>query len=189
MALAAVVLGDRLRVRPFAKGTAWSWLPFAVGIPLLPVYGWLGAAGALPAFFAVLVPVAMLAGAALAIANARRRLERDTGGRRRLGRPTRSGRAAAWWLPRPAVRGRAVASAALATPSVAVGAQPAALAGVAAWAALVILVGRAAWAPGRRPGRATGMGVEAVGIAVLAVGMGRRGHRRSPDGQAAAGIG
>ena len=33
-----------------AKGTAWSWLPFAVGIPLLPVYGWLGAAGALPAF-------------------------------------------------------------------------------------------------------------------------------------------
>ena len=28
-----------------AKGTAWSWLPFAVGIPILPVYGWLGAAG------------------------------------------------------------------------------------------------------------------------------------------------
>ena len=25
-----------------AKGTAWSWLPFAVGIPLLPVFGWLG---------------------------------------------------------------------------------------------------------------------------------------------------
>ena len=27
------------------KGTAWSWLPFAVGIPLLPVYGWVGATG------------------------------------------------------------------------------------------------------------------------------------------------
>ena len=26
-----------------AKGTAWSWVPFAVGIPILPVYGWLGA--------------------------------------------------------------------------------------------------------------------------------------------------
>ena len=30
------------------KGTAWSWLPFAVGIPLLPVYGWVGAAGTVP---------------------------------------------------------------------------------------------------------------------------------------------
>ena len=28
-----------------AKGTAWSWLPFALGIPLLPVYGWFGATG------------------------------------------------------------------------------------------------------------------------------------------------
>ena len=27
------------------KGTAWSWLPFAVGIPLLPVFGWVGATG------------------------------------------------------------------------------------------------------------------------------------------------
>lgn len=60
-----------------AKGTAWSWLPFAVGIPLLPVYGWLGAAGALPTFFLALVPMAVLAGAALAIANARADLERD----------------------------------------------------------------------------------------------------------------
>ena len=60
-----------------AKGTAWSWLPFAVGIPLLPVYGWLGAAGALPSFFLALVPMAILAGAALAIANARADLERD----------------------------------------------------------------------------------------------------------------
>ena len=37
-----------------AKGTAWSWLPFAVGIPLLPVFGWLGATGTLPAAFAIL---------------------------------------------------------------------------------------------------------------------------------------
>ena len=37
-----------------SKGTAWSWLPFALGIPLLPVFGWLGAAGSLPASFAVL---------------------------------------------------------------------------------------------------------------------------------------
>jgi 4-hydroxybenzoate polyprenyltransferase len=75
--LAVVVLaigyGYDLRV----KGTAWSWLPFAVGIPLLPVYGWLGAAGTLPASFAVLLPVAVVAGTALAIANARADAERD----------------------------------------------------------------------------------------------------------------
>jgi len=75
--LAIVVLtigyGYDLRV----KGTAWSWLPFAVGIPLLPVYGWLGAAGTLPASFAVLLPVAVVAGTALAIANARADAERD----------------------------------------------------------------------------------------------------------------
>ena len=76
-ALAVVVLLIGYGYDLAAKGTAWSWLPFAVGIPLLPVYGWLGAAGALPSFFIALVPMAVLAGAALAIANARADLERD----------------------------------------------------------------------------------------------------------------
>lgn len=62
----------------FAKGTAWSWLPFTLGIPLLPVYGWIGTGAALPPPFAVLVPCAVLAGAALAIANASADVERDT---------------------------------------------------------------------------------------------------------------
>jgi 4-hydroxybenzoate polyprenyltransferase len=60
-----------------AKGTAWSWLPFAIGVPILPIYGWLGSAGSLPPFFIALTPMAILAGAALAIANARADLERD----------------------------------------------------------------------------------------------------------------
>lgn len=60
-----------------AKGTALSWLPFALGIPLLPVYGWLGATGELPAIFLILVPAAANAGAALAIANALVDVERD----------------------------------------------------------------------------------------------------------------
>lgn len=60
-----------------AKGTAWSWLPFAVGIPLLPVFGWFGAVGGLPDVFAVLLPAAVAAGAGLAIANARTDFERD----------------------------------------------------------------------------------------------------------------
>jgi 4-hydroxybenzoate polyprenyltransferase len=76
-ALAVVVLLIGYGYDLVAKGTAWSWLPFAVGIPLLPVYGWLGAAGSLPSFFLALVPMAVLAGAALAIANARADHERD----------------------------------------------------------------------------------------------------------------
>lgn len=60
-----------------AKGTAWSWLPFAIGIPLLPVFGWFGAVGTLPSLFAVLLPAAVMAGAALAIANARADMDRD----------------------------------------------------------------------------------------------------------------
>jgi 4-hydroxybenzoate polyprenyltransferase len=76
-ALAVVVLLIGYGYDLVAKGTAWSWLPFALGIPLLPVYGWLGATGVFPPFFIALVPMTMLAGAALAIANARADLERD----------------------------------------------------------------------------------------------------------------
>jgi 4-hydroxybenzoate polyprenyltransferase len=59
------------------KGTPLSWLPFAIGIPLLPVFGWLGATGDLPGAFVVLLPAAFLAGLALAVANALADLERD----------------------------------------------------------------------------------------------------------------
>jgi 4-hydroxybenzoate polyprenyltransferase len=77
--LGVVVLAIGYGYDLLAKGTAWSWLPFAVGIPVLPIYGWLGAAGSLPTFFISLTPMAVLAGAALAIANARADLERDVG--------------------------------------------------------------------------------------------------------------
>jgi 4-hydroxybenzoate polyprenyltransferase len=59
------------------KGTALSWLPFAAGIPLLPVFAWLGTGRDLPDAFAVLVPAAAIAGAALAIGNALVDVERD----------------------------------------------------------------------------------------------------------------
>ena len=77
VALAAVVLGIGYGYDLLAKGTAWSWLPFAVGIPLLPLYGWLGAAGTVPGWFTALLPMAVLAGTALAIANASADVERD----------------------------------------------------------------------------------------------------------------
>lgn len=75
--LAIVVVAIGLTYDLRLKGTVWSWLPFAVGIPVLPVFGWLGAAGRLPIAFLILVPAAVAAGAALAIANAFVDVERD----------------------------------------------------------------------------------------------------------------
>lgn len=75
LALVGVAIGLAYDLR--LKGTAWSWLPFAVGIPVLPVFGWLGASGQLPTAFLVLIPAAVAAGAALAIANALVDVERD----------------------------------------------------------------------------------------------------------------
>ncbi len=53
-----------------AKGTPWSWVPFALGIPLLPVFGWYGAASTVPDWFVALVPMAAVAGGAIAVGNA-----------------------------------------------------------------------------------------------------------------------
>ncbi|HEY7591084.1 MAG TPA: UbiA family prenyltransferase, partial [Candidatus Limnocylindrales bacterium] len=72
-----LVLGIGYAYDLWLKGTASSWLPFAVGIPLLPVYAWLGAAGSVPPAFTFLLPAAVLAGAALAIANALADAEAD----------------------------------------------------------------------------------------------------------------
>jgi 4-hydroxybenzoate polyprenyltransferase len=95
--LGAVVLAIGAAYDFAAKGTAWSWLPFAVGIPILPVYGWFGATGSLPASFRVLIPMAVLAGAALAIANARADLDTDrASGTSSVA--TRLGTERAWWV-------------------------------------------------------------------------------------------
>jgi geranylgeranylglycerol-phosphate geranylgeranyltransferase len=59
------------------KASRWSWLPFALGLPLLPVYAWVGATGAVPGAFLVLVPMAVIGGAALALANELADAERD----------------------------------------------------------------------------------------------------------------
>ena len=72
----AIGFGYDLRL----KGTGWSWLPFALGVALLPVYAWVGGVGAVPGAFLVLVPAAVAAGAALAIGNALADLERDAAG-------------------------------------------------------------------------------------------------------------
>jgi 4-hydroxybenzoate polyprenyltransferase len=75
LATAGLAVGIAYDLR--LKATVWSWVPYAVGIPLLPVFAWVGATGTLPPAFAILVPIAMLAGAALAVANAIADLDRD----------------------------------------------------------------------------------------------------------------
>ncbi len=59
------------------KATAWAWLPFAIGLPLLPIYAWLGASGRIPGAFILLVALAVPAGAAVALLNGLVDLERD----------------------------------------------------------------------------------------------------------------
>lgn len=167
VALAVVGLAIGLAYDLRAKGTAWSWLPFALGIPLLPVYGWYGATGTLPAVFLVLVPVAALEGAALAIANALADTDRDEAAgvgsiARTLGRP----RAAALVLVLQLVVAAVAVAVAVTT------AAPLGWVAAVVAAAAVPVAGAAAGLAGadRGPGaRAAAWEVQAIGAGVLAV--------------------
>jgi len=149
----------------WAKGTRWSWLPFAIGIPLLPVFAWFGVAGRLPASFAILVPAAMVAGSALAIANTRADLERDTAAAQA---------SVATWLG----EGRAwAASAALFGVVLALalgslwlaGASPGGLVGGIAASAIVAFGVAIAFGPSTTPARRErAWQIQAVGVALLA---------------------
>jgi 4-hydroxybenzoate polyprenyltransferase len=75
VAAAGVGLGYLYDLR--LSRTPWSWLPLAVALPLLPIHAWLGTTGSIPASLAILVPVAILAGAGLALGNGLADLERD----------------------------------------------------------------------------------------------------------------
>lgn len=67
--LAVAGLGTGLLYDLALKRTVVSWLPYALGLPLLPAYAWVAARNALPVAFPLLVGLAMLAGAALSLAN------------------------------------------------------------------------------------------------------------------------
>jgi 4-hydroxybenzoate polyprenyltransferase len=66
---AAGMLGAGLAYDARLKRTAFSWLPFAVAFPLLPLYAWFGAVGEPPPGAQLLLPVAFLAGPTLQLAN------------------------------------------------------------------------------------------------------------------------
>lgn len=148
----------------FAKGTPWSWLPFAVGIPILPVYGWLGATGSLPPSFAILIPMAMLAGAALAVANARADLAADlASGTQSVA--TRLGAERSWWA------GTALMSAAVGLGLVElVGARGDTASWVVVMAGVGLLAVGLALGLGERESRRRAWEVQAVGAAIAAIG-------------------
>ena len=74
-----------------------AWLPYAIGLPLVPAFGWAVARQQLPAGFPALIALGSLAGAGLAIANGLADLDADaaTGGG---GLALQLGRGAAWRL-------------------------------------------------------------------------------------------
>ena len=145
------------------KGTAWSWLPFAVGIPLLPVYGWVGATGGMPRSFAILIPVAVVAGAALAVANARADEARD----RAAGTASVATRLGGRWSWRVEAALLVVVVGAAVGTLVASGAGAAALV-AAVVAAAAIVVGLAVGRADDATARERAWEVEAVGVALLA---------------------
>jgi 4-hydroxybenzoate polyprenyltransferase len=70
LAVGVAGLADGLIYDFRLKGTPVAWVPFAAGVGLLPLYAWFGARGTVPAAFAAVVALAVVAGAALALANA-----------------------------------------------------------------------------------------------------------------------
>jgi len=75
VAAAGAALGYAYDLR--LSRTILSWLPLSLALPLLPIHAWLGSTGSVPPGLLTLVPAAVLAGAALALANGLVDAERD----------------------------------------------------------------------------------------------------------------
>ena len=96
---------DRGLVRPAGQGHDALVAAVRPRDPLLPVFGWYGAVGSLPAVFFVLIPAAANAGTSLAVANAIVDMERDdAAGIESIA--LASARGASWLGGRAAGRGR-----------------------------------------------------------------------------------
>jgi 4-hydroxybenzoate polyprenyltransferase len=62
------------------KPTPWAWACFSVAFALLPIYAWDGAVGAMPPLPEFLIPLAVIAGPAVQLANGLVDLEVDAAG-------------------------------------------------------------------------------------------------------------
>jgi 4-hydroxybenzoate polyprenyltransferase len=78
LALGVVGLADGLLYDLRLKRGPLAWAPFAAGVGLLPIYAWWGARGSLPVTVLAVAGVAVIAGVALALANAYADIEGDT---------------------------------------------------------------------------------------------------------------
>jgi len=77
LVIGTVGLADGLIYDLKLKRTPIAWVPFAAGVGLLPLYAWWGARGSLPPLLIGVAGVAVLAGAALALANAYADIDAD----------------------------------------------------------------------------------------------------------------
>lgn len=75
--LALAGLGVGLAYDLLLKPTAWSWLPLALGVALLPAYAWVGAGRPPSPVLGLLLAAAFGEGIALALGNEAVDLERD----------------------------------------------------------------------------------------------------------------
>lgn len=147
------------------KQTAWGPLAFAVGVPILPVFAWLGAVGSVPDMFGALIAAAVLAGLGLAISNALA----DTHDDEAAGVVTVVTRLGAWpaWWAHFAALGATIAIAIVTV-----------LAGGSRWpgswlvaaGCTVVGLGVLAARPGAWRRRPSGWEIEAAGLGVLAAG-------------------
>jgi 4-hydroxybenzoate polyprenyltransferase len=80
LAFALAMLGVGLAYDLRLKRAGLGWACFAVAFPLLPLSTWLIAAGTVPPRSSLLLPLAVVAGPALSIANGLVDLERDAAG-------------------------------------------------------------------------------------------------------------
>ena len=170
VALAAIGVGLGYAYDLWLSRTVVSWLPLALALPLLPVYAWFGAVGRVPADLLILVPVAVLAGAGLALGNGLADLDRDSAAGIRTAAGA-LGRAWAWRLQAAAFGSVVLAGLALA-PRV----EGPRGAEVLAWlvglkgGAVLVLMGVAmtgSGGPARARFRERGWELEAVGTALL----------------------
>lgn len=159
--------------------TVLSWLPLTLALPLVPIFAWLGATGGVPSALLGLLPIALLAGAALTVANGLVDIERDV----LAGKPTipaRLGRARAWAV-HAALFAAAIAMAFLLAPAaaapvgVSLDGAPAGIPGVVRAVGLplgtvVIVAGAGLLAAASQGLRERGWELEGVGTAALGIG-------------------
>ena len=141
--------------------SALSWLPLTLALPLVPIFAWYGAVGSLPGGIALIVPIAMVAGAGLAIGNGL--VDLDLDGRR--GRRTTAvvlGRAGAW-----AVHAAALVAATAGALKIVPSDRGANGPGLLTVGAAAVLVGMVGLATRTRAGLRLAWAIEAIGIAFI----------------------